>query len=111
MRSAVSSFKGTFFKSNTQSNNGNNNAQQTLVRQEVKTDKKTAYDQVHEKMDEKIKQREHLISEGDEEYDYGAECEEVYLKRERPNTYLEEIYFKKDVKNGLVYTNEEKMKK
>ena len=49
--------------------------------------------------------------EEDEKYDYGAECLEVYLNRERPNTFFEEIFFKKDPKNGLVYTNEENMKK
>jgi len=61
-------------------------------------------------MKEKIKMAVDEESE-DEKYDYGAECQEVYLNRERPNTFFEEIYFKKDPKYGLVYTNEENMKK
>lgn len=68
-------------------------------------------------MKEKINkaQEQTLLSESDneedEKYDYGRECAEVYLNRERPNTFFEEIYFRKDAKNGLVYTNEENMKK
>lgn len=50
-------------------------------------------------------------SDEDEKYDYGAECQEVYLNRKRANTFFEEIGFRKDAKNALVYTNEENMKK
>ncbi len=35
----------------------------------------------------------------------------MYLNRKRTNTFFEEIGFRKDAKNALVYTNEEKLKK
>ncbi len=47
----------------------------------------------------------------EEDYDYGQEIAEVYLKRRTQNTYFQEIDFKKDPKHALIYTNDELMKK
>jgi hypothetical protein len=49
--------------------------------------------------------------EEEDGYDYGQEIDEVYLKRRSKNDYFEQIYFKKDPKHALIYTNEELMKK
>ncbi len=73
----------------------------------------TAYEDAHLLMKEQIKKAlegSQPIDE-DEKYDYGLECQEVYLNRKRTNTFFEEIGFRKDAKNALVYTNEEKLKK
>ena len=50
------------------------------------------------------------ISE-DKDYDYEKEVEEIWLQRQRPNTFFEDNDFKKDDKLGLVYTNDEYLKK
>lgn len=112
MKSAVSSLKGSFFKSPFGTSSQPKPASlivQPMPSQENKQPP-SAYDDAHALMKEKIKMAVDEESE-DEKYDYGAECQEVYLNRERPNTFFEEIYFKKDPKYGLVYTNEENMKK
>ncbi len=50
-------------------------------------------------------------SDEEDDYDYGQECSEVFLQRKKPNTYFEELDFKRDPKHGLVYTNTDYMQK
>jgi hypothetical protein len=67
-------------------------------------------------MDEKLKSAINKedrweSSEEEEEYDYGQECEEVYYKRTKQSKYFEEINFRRDQKNALVYTDTDYMQK
>jgi hypothetical protein len=65
----------------------------------------TPRDKLHEFMDLKMLKAAFFLKQTEEDYDYANECEEVFLKGERPNLYFELNDFKKDEKLGLVYTN------
>ena len=59
-----------------------------------------------------LKIEESMLTEASEEKDqYAQECKEVFLMGKRVNSHFEDHDFRKDAKLGLVYTNEEVMKK
>ena len=114
MKSAVSSLKGSFFKSPFGSSKNTQPVINTNLDLLQVKEVSSAYEDAHSLMRDKLKKAAAQVTseeEEDEKYDYGAECKEAYLKRERSNTHFEEIGFRKDAKNALVYTNEENLKK